>query len=152
MLALRVRSLRDELGQSGHWTSGHQERSLGGPGAMVGSVAIRDAWQVPNSDRAQRHTLIKGTLAVLPYKRHVPSLLDLTGDESKAFAKILSELTIRYDNLFSTSFAYSMGVHQRPIPSTGVELDQDTDDVAHLHLHFSPPLLRSASVRKFLVG
>lgn len=89
--------------------------------------------------------------AVLPYKRHIPSLLHLTEAESKSFAAILSELTIRYDNLFSTSFAYSMGIHQKPVPSSEEGIDSE-DDVAHLHLHFSPPLLRSATVRKFLVG
>jgi len=87
---------------------------------------------------------------VLPYKRHIPSLLHLTEAESKSFAAILSELTIRYDNLFSTSFAYSMGIHQKPVPSE--ENVESADDVAHLHLHFAPPLLRSATVRKFLVG
>lgn len=50
-----------------------------------------------------------------------------------------------------------MGIHQRPVPAKdGAETDKDTDqdeeNVAHLHLHFFPPLLRSASVRKFLVG
>ena len=47
-----------------------------------------------------------------------------------------------------------MGIHQRPTPpATGtVADDQDEENVAHLHLHFAPPLLRSASVRKFLVG
>jgi UDPglucose--hexose-1-phosphate uridylyltransferase len=45
-----------------------------------------------------------------------------------------------------------MGLHQRPIPSQSEAEGQDQYDVAHLHLHFSPPLLRSASVRKFLVG
>ena len=60
-------------------------------------------------------------------------------------AAAFSELTIRYDNLFETSFPYSMGFHQRP-----------TDGAAHpewqLHAHFYPPLLRSASVKKFMVG
>ena len=93
---------------------------------------------------------------VLPYKRHVPSLLSLTREEKSAFAEILSNVTKRYDNLFSCSFAYSMGIHQRPVPRRAglpplPELE-DEDNIAHLHLHFAPPLLRSASVRKFLVG
>lgn len=86
---------------------------------------------------------------MLPYQRHIPSLLELSPDEKTAFAEILSNITKRYDNLFSCSFAYSMGIHQRPVPPRPGALP---DDVAHLHLHFSPPLLRSASVRKFLVG
>ena len=63
----------------------------------------------------------------------------------RALAEILQRLTIRYDNLFETDFPYSMGFHQRP-----------TDGAAHanwhFHAHFYPPLLRSASVRKFMVG
>ncbi|KAF4578689.1 galactose-1-phosphate uridyl transferase [Pleurotus pulmonarius] len=84
-------------------------------------------------------------LLVLPYVRHIPSIADLTNDEIASFADILSSVTVVYDNLFSCSFAYSMGIHQRPVPDA-------RDDIAHLHLHFAPPLLRSASVRKFLVG
>ena len=92
--------------------------------------------------------------SVLPYKRHVPSIVHLTREEKSSFAQILSQVTIRYDNLFSCSFAYSMGIHQRPVPlHPGVgPAKADDANVAHLHLHFSPPLLRSASVRKFLVG
>ncbi|OBZ75280.1 Galactose-1-phosphate uridylyltransferase [Grifola frondosa] len=94
--------------------------------------------------------------AVLPYKRHIPSIAHLTPAEKLAFAHILSSITIRYDNLFSCSFAYSMGIHQRPVPpspsSAPTPEDEDDENVAHLHLHFAPPLLRSANVRKFLVG
>jgi UDPglucose--hexose-1-phosphate uridylyltransferase len=92
---------------------------------------------------------------LLPYKRHIPSLAHLSDEEKKAFADILGRLTRRYDNLFRCSFAYSMGVHQRPIPPIrdgAPAEDEDEDNVAHLHLNFAPPLLRSASVRKFLVG
>lgn len=91
---------------------------------------------------------------VLPYKRHIPSIVHLSQAEKSAFAQILSLVTIRYDNLFSCSFAYSMGIHQRPTPpaSDAIAEDQDEENLAHLHLHFAPPLLRSASVRKFLVG
>ena len=91
---------------------------------------------------------------MLPYHRHVTSIDTLSAEEKKSFADILSRVTKRYDNLFSTSFAYSMGIHQRPTPpaSDAVPEDQDEENVAHLHVHFAPPLLRSASVRKFLVG
>lgn len=92
---------------------------------------------------------------VLPHKRHIPSLVHFTADEKHAFADIMSRVTKRYDNLFSCSFAYAMGIHQRPLPpcrdDDGVYV-QDADDIAHLHVHFEPPLLRSASVRKFLAG
>lgn len=90
---------------------------------------------------------------MLPYKRHIPSITHLTPDEKAAFADILARLTKRYDNLFQCSFAYSMGIHQRPVPKHANASDElDENDAAHLHLHFTPPLLRSASVRKFLVG
>ncbi|KAH9946400.1 galactose-1-phosphate uridylyltransferase [Epithele typhae] len=93
-------------------------------------------------------------ILLLPYKRHIPSILHLTPEEKTSFARILSQVTIRYDNLFSCSFAYSMGIHQRPIPATSdtIPEDEDEENIAHLHLHFSPPLLRSATVRKFLAG
>ncbi|KAI0928178.1 hypothetical protein AcW1_005504 [Taiwanofungus camphoratus] len=92
-------------------------------------------------------------ILLLPYSRHIPSIAHLTAAEKASFAEILSRVTKRYDNLFSCSFAYSMGIHQRPTPrKTGDTATDDDDDVAHLHLHFAPPLLRSASVRKFLVG
>ena len=92
---------------------------------------------------------------VLPYRRHVVSLADLSSDERSSLANSLSDITIRYDNLFSCSFAYSMGIHQAPIaPAEAAKKNilQDECKIAHLHFHFFPPLLRSASVRKFLVG
>lgn len=93
------------------------------------------------------------TSSVLPHHRHVPSLLHLTEAEKLSFANILSLVTKRYDNLFLCSFAYSMGIHQRPTPSKDGHTNSDDEaDIAHLHVHFFPPLLRSASVRKFLVG
>ncbi|KAF8163099.1 putative GAL7-UDP-glucose--hexose-1-phosphate uridylyltransferase [Crassisporium funariophilum] len=92
-------------------------------------------------------------ILLLPHHRHIESISQLTEEEKASFADILSRITRRYDNLFSCSFAYSMGIHQRPIPSTGAGGEEaDESDFAHLHLHFNPPLLRSATVRKFLVG
>ena len=78
-------------------------------------------------------------------KRHVPSIDYLTGAERTGLADILKRTTARYDRLFDVSFPYSMGFHQRPT-------DGGTHEEWHLHLHFDPPLLRSATVRKFLVG
>jgi UDPglucose--hexose-1-phosphate uridylyltransferase len=89
--------------------------------------------------------------AVWPYetmilsRRHLGALDELLSHEAEALADILRRVTIRYDNLFAMPFPYSMGFHQRP-----------TDGAAHpywhFHAHFYPPLLRSASVRKFMVG
>jgi UDPglucose--hexose-1-phosphate uridylyltransferase len=62
-----------------------------------------------------------------------------------AFADILKRVTTRYDNLFLTPFPYSMGFHQRPTDGASYEY-------VHFHAHFYPPLLRSATVKKFLVG
>jgi len=78
-------------------------------------------------------------------RRHTSSLADLTGSERDALANLLKRLTIRYDNLFEVSFPYTMGIHQKPT-------DGDEHPEWHLHLHFYPPLLRSATVRKFMVG
>jgi UDPglucose--hexose-1-phosphate uridylyltransferase len=78
-------------------------------------------------------------------KRHVTALDDLTRDERDGLADIMKRLTIRYDHLFDTSFPYSMGFHQRPT-------DSEPHPEWHLHAHYYPPLLRSATVRKFMVG
>ena len=78
-------------------------------------------------------------------RRHMSSLLDLEWQERDALASILKRLTTRYDNLFEVSFPYTMGIHQQPT-------DAEVHPEWHLHLHFYPPLLRSATVRKFMVG
>jgi UDPglucose--hexose-1-phosphate uridylyltransferase len=81
---------------------------------------------------------------VLP-KRHLTAMDQLTDPERDALADILRRTTARYDRVFSVSFPYSMGFHQRPT-------DGAAHDAFHFHAHFYPPLLRSATVRKFLVG
>ena len=81
---------------------------------------------------------------VMP-RRHLRSLEELSGEESFQLAAILRRLCIRYDNLFQTSFPYSMGIHQKPT-------DSATYEAWHMHLHFYPPLLRSAEIKKFMVG
>jgi UDPglucose--hexose-1-phosphate uridylyltransferase len=77
--------------------------------------------------------------------RRAPDLPSLGSDERGALAHVLQGVSTRYDNLFRTSFPYSMGFHGRP-----------TDGEEHpwwrLHAVYYPPLLRSATVRKFLVG
>lgn len=96
-------------------------------------------------------------LAVVPYwaawpfetlllpKAHVRHIVALTSTQSADLAVALKKLTSRYDNLFQCSFPYSMGWHGAPF---------DGEENAHwqLHAHFYPPLLRSATVRKFMVG
>ena len=77
--------------------------------------------------------------------RNVPYLTELTAAEVKALAEIMKQVTTRYDNLFEISFPYSMGFHQAPF-------DNQPHPEWTLHAHFYPPLLRSATVRKFMVG
>ena len=74
---------------------------------------------------------------------------DLGDEERDALAAILKQLTTRYDNLFQTSFPYSMGWHGAPCHPGQALVD---DSHWQLHAHFYPPLLRSATVRKFMVG
>ncbi len=82
----------------------------------------------------------------------VTRLPDLSGEQRADLARVLSELTIRYDNLFSCSFPYSMGWHGAPFRPGSEPLRQSDRTHWQLHAHFYPPLLRSASVRKFMVG
>jgi UDPglucose--hexose-1-phosphate uridylyltransferase len=86
--------------------------------------------------------------ALLMPLRHAPRLTALDAAQRDGLAAIVQALTIRYDNLFETSFPYSMGWHGAP---TGDLLGQP-DGHWHLHAHYYPPLLRSATVRKFMVG
>jgi UDPglucose--hexose-1-phosphate uridylyltransferase len=78
-------------------------------------------------------------------RRHIASLERLASEERDAMAGAMRRLTAAYDRVFDVPFPYSMGFHQRP-----------TDGAAHaewhLHAHYLPPLLRSASVRKYMVG
>jgi len=83
--------------------------------------------------------------ALLASKRHVTGLDELQPEERGGLAEILKRLAARYDRLFEVSFPYSMGFHQRPT-------DGEAHQEWHLHAHYYPPLLRSATVRKFLVG
>jgi UDPglucose--hexose-1-phosphate uridylyltransferase len=82
---------------------------------------------------------------LLVSKRHVGAMPEFKSEERDALADALKRLTTRYDNLFETSFPYTMGFHQSP--TDGVDHKE-----WHFHAHFYPPLLRSATVRKFMVG
>jgi UDPglucose--hexose-1-phosphate uridylyltransferase len=83
--------------------------------------------------------------ALVVCRRPAPHLGALDDAERDGLADVVRRLTTRYDNVFETSFPYSAGVHQAPT-------DGRPHPEWHLHLHFFPPLLRSATVRKFLVG
>ncbi|MGD0986580.1 MAG: UDP-glucose--hexose-1-phosphate uridylyltransferase [Candidatus Sulfotelmatobacter sp.] len=89
--------------------------------------------------------------AVWPYevlllsKAHMGDMRSFSPSIRESLADVIKKLTTRYDNLFQTAFPYSMGFHQTPT-------DGEAHPEWHLHAHFYPPLLRSASVRKFMVG
>lgn len=99
-------------------------------------------------------------------KKHKRALVDFDAKERENLAEAIAEVTRRYDNLFECHFPYSkysriiwalrdvfltffvgMGLHQAPLDGTDEEIE-----ASHFHMHFYPPLLRSATVRKFLVG
>jgi UDPglucose--hexose-1-phosphate uridylyltransferase len=114
---------------------------------------------VSQEEKAQVRVIVQNDsfLAVVPFwavwpfealvtaRRHVSSLTDLSAQERDHLADLMKRLTTRYDNLFGVSFPYSMGFHQSPT-------DNEAHPESHLHAHYYPPLLRSATVRKFMVG
>lgn len=116
---------------------------------------------VSTETKKQERTVFENThwLAVVPWWATWPfeilllskackvCLPQLDEPEISGLAEAISQITKRYDNLFETSFPYSMGIHQAPLDAT-----EEQKMASHLHLHFYPPLLRSATVRKFLVG
>ncbi len=156
-------------------------------GLAAGKVA-----NFPKSWQLSQRIVVENAhwLAVVPYwalwpfeilllpRRHVLRLPDLRDDERDALADILKRLLTRYDNLFETSFPYSMGWHGAPTgaeetmndevrtmspetepldaadspPDSSFIVPPSSFDHWQLHAHFYPPLLRSATVKKFMVG
>ncbi|NVK54170.1 MAG: UDP-glucose--hexose-1-phosphate uridylyltransferase [Alteromonadaceae bacterium] len=76
---------------------------------------------------------------------NIQTLAQISSSQQQSLADIIGQITVKYDNLFATSFPYSMGWHSAPF-------DGESHPEWGLHAHFFPPLLRSASVRKFMVG
>jgi len=125
--------------------------------AERGSVLLLDYVTREMADQTRVVVENEDWLAVVPFwavwpyeilllpKRHVLRLPDLTDVERDSLAGIFQALLIRYDNLFETSFPYSMGWH-------GAPNEAGDHDHWQLHAHFYPPLLRSATVKKFMVG
>jgi UDPglucose--hexose-1-phosphate uridylyltransferase len=101
--------------------------------------------------RNNRFVVVVPFWAVWPFETlvlpltHRGSIEQLDDRDRADFATTLSEIARRYDALFNTPFPYSMGLHQRPT-------DGAAHEQWHLHAHFYPPLLRSATIRKFMVG
>ena len=81
---------------------------------------------------------------IVPKKQQV-NILEMTEDETLQYGEAIAVLTKAYDQIFNTSFPYSSGIHQAPT-------DGNTNKHWHWHMSFYPPLLRSASVKKFMVG
>lgn len=112
----------------------------------------------------------KAFVAVVPYwavwpfevlvlsRRHFGVFHELSNEEREFLGDILKRVTTRYDNLFETSFPYSMGFHAQPAGSgatgapTGAVDKEQTHPECHFHAHYYPPLLRSATIQKFMVG
>jgi UDPglucose--hexose-1-phosphate uridylyltransferase len=125
--------------------------------AANGSCLLCDYVRLEQGQAARMVLQNKEAIALVPFwavwpfetivltRRHMTGMDQLTSAEGAAFADILHRLTQAYDRLFSTPFPYSMGLHQRPT-------DAAAHEEWHLHAHFYPPLLRSATVRKFMVG
>jgi UDPglucose--hexose-1-phosphate uridylyltransferase len=122
-----------------------------------GSCLLCDYVRLETESRIRVVDENEGFLSLVPFwavwpfetmvlsKRHLTGIEDLSVTERDGLAGILKRVTARYDRLFDTPFPYSMGFHQRPC-------DGEPHDEWHFHAHFHPPLLRSASVRKFLTG
>ncbi len=83
--------------------------------------------------------------AMIISRRPIQHITQLNDNEKTDFADIYKRLTVKYDNLFEVSFPYSAGIHQAPT-------DREDHPEWHIHMHFYPPLLRSATVKKFMVG
>lgn len=78
-------------------------------------------------------------------RRHIASMNDFSKDDARSLSDVLHRITSTYDRVFRTSFPYSMGFHQSPT-------DGGNHPEWHFHAHFYPPLLRSSTIRKFMVG
>ncbi len=102
-------------------------------------------------DKNEHFAVLVPFWATWPYetiiisKRHVQDISLFSEEEKEALAAILKSILVRYDNLFGVSFPYSAGMHQQPV-------NDGFHESWHWHFHFYPPLLRSATVKKFMVG
>lgn len=125
--------------------------------STTGNSLLMDYWQL--EEKQESRVVINNThfIVVVPFwaawpyetlvisKSHRQNIAQFTAEEKLDLAKTLKELTTKYDNIFKTSFPYSAGMHQAPV-------NDGSHEAWHWHMHFYPPLLRSASVKKFMVG
>ncbi len=114
-------------------------------------VSLEEGQQVRSVCQNEGFVALVPFWAVWPFellvcsRRHLASMNDFTADDARALSQILHRVTSTYDNVFGTPFPYSMGFHQAPT-------DGGDHKEWHFHAHFYPPLLRSATIRKFMVG
>jgi len=122
-----------------------------------GSCLLCDYLAIESREKVRLVCQNEGFVAVVPFwavwpfevlvcsRRHLGSMLEFTANDVTALGELLKRVTSTYDKVFDVPFPYSMGFHQCP-----------TDGVAHpewhFHAHFYPPLLRSATIRKHMVG
>jgi UDPglucose--hexose-1-phosphate uridylyltransferase len=121
------------------------------------SCLLCDYIQLENKQQVRIVCQNQGFIAVVPFwavwpfevlicsRRHLGTLPDFNTEEVSMLAEILQQVTATYDKVFDVPFPYSMGFHQSPA-------DGEAHPEWHFHAHFYPPLLRSATVRKFMVG
>jgi len=127
-------------------------------GASHGGACVLCDYVARELERAERIVYVnEGVIVLVPFwavwpfeamivpRRHVGSLDELSAPERDALADAMGVLTRAYDRIFKSAFPYSMGFHQRRASGAA------PDDL-HLHAHYLPPLLRSAAVRKYMVG
>lgn len=124
---------------------------------LHGSCLLCDYLALEQKDRSRIVCENEEFVALVPFwavwpfetlllsKTHARDLSAFDARKCAACGDIMKGLTTRYDNLFEVPFPYSMGIHQAPT-------DGAPHSEWHLHVHFYPPLLRSATVRKFMVG
>ncbi|XP_036753947.2 interleukin-11 receptor subunit alpha isoform X5 [Manis pentadactyla] len=142
-------SVTEELGAQYPWVQIFENK-----GAMMGCSNPHPHCQERLVLTSEHWLVLVPFWAVWPFqtlllpRRHVRHLPELSPAERDDLASIMKKLLTKYDNLFETSFPYSMGWHGAP---TGSEARADWDHW-QLHAHYYPPLLRSATVRKFMVG
>ena len=122
-----------------------------------GSTLLSDYLKIEKDERErivyenENFVLLVPYWALWPFEtmiisiRPINNILQLSKKEIADFADIIKIATVKYDNIFEVSFPYSAGIHQAP--TDGLEHNE-----WHLHMHFYPPLLRSAEIKKFMVG
>jgi UDPglucose--hexose-1-phosphate uridylyltransferase len=134
-----------ELSSQGDYLRSHQASLLGDYLAVELESGARVVYQNTHFVTVVPFWAVWPFETLIISRRHITGLDVLSGEERDGLADTLKQVTTRYDNLFQASFPYTMGFHQRPT-------DAEAHDECHLHAHFYPPLLRSATVRKFMVG